>query len=145
MGHRITKEGIFPDEAKVNAVKQMPTPNDKKDIQRFLGLINYMGRFIPNLAEHSSPLRAMLRKEVVFVWGDEQQRSFDCLKKIIVSDQCLAKYDVTKPVCIEVDACNTGLGAVLLQEDRPVAYASRSMTAKLCYHRKRTARCGICM
>ena len=128
LGHRINASGVYPDEEKVRAIKEMSTPESKKDIPRFLGLVNYVGRFVENLSETNTPMREILKKNAVFVCGSIQQNAFDKVKDLIVSDKCLSFYDVKKDVVIEVDACKTGLGAVLLQDRKPVAYASRSMT-----------------
>ena len=128
LGHKMNKNGVFPDVEKVKAIKEMPIPTCKKDIQRFLGLVNYVGRFLSNLSEITAPMRKLLKKSVDFLWEEQQQKSFETVKSLIISEKCLSFYDVYKDVCIEVDACKTGLGAVLMQEDKPVAYASRSMT-----------------
>ena len=128
LGHRINASGVYPDEEKVRAIKEMPTPESMKDIQRFLGLVNYVCRFVENLSEMNTPMKEILKTNAVFVWGSIQQNAFDKVKDLIVSDKCLSFYDVKKDVVIEVDACKTGLGAVLLQDRKPVAYASRSMT-----------------
>ena len=61
-------------------------------------------------------------------WDQQHDESFNKIKNMLISSQCLAFYDVKKPVTLQVDACKTGVGAVLLQDGRPVAYASRSMT-----------------
>ena len=71
----------------------------------------------------------MLKKDVIFSWESTQQKFFEQIKKLIASAQCLNMYDVKKDVVLEVDACKTGLGAVLIQYGRPVGYASRAMTS----------------
>ena len=76
----------------------------------------------------TAPLRALLQKNIEWQWGTEQQESFEKIKQLLVNSQCLAYFDVEKPVTIQVDACKDGLGAVLMQEGTPVSYASRAMT-----------------
>ena len=83
-----------------------------------------------------------------FSWGIEQQKSYMELKELISSASCLALYDVNKDVTLEVDACNTGLGAVLIQGGKPVAFASRSLTSSQINYaiiRERVTSCGICL
>jgi len=129
LGHKLTSKGIEADENKVRSIMGMPTPEDKKDIQRLLGLVNYVGKFIPNLSEVTAPLRLLLKKNESWCWEDEQKEAFRKIKELILSKTCLQFYDVTKAVTIQVDASKSGIGAVLLQDNKPVAYASKSFTA----------------
>jgi len=93
-----------------------------------LGLVNYVGKFIPNLSEMTAPTRELMVKNVTWNWGNDQEKAFQKIKEVIVSKRCLAYYDVSKPVRMQVDASRSGIGAVLLQEGKPVAYASKSLT-----------------
>ena len=77
LGHIISSEGIKIDPSKTEAITKMPLPRSVNDLQRFLGMINYLGKFIPNLAEHATPLRHLLKKDVVFKL---QKPPFDALK-----------------------------------------------------------------
>ena len=88
-----------------------------------------MAKFIPKLSEVTSPLRELLQKDVHWHWDEYHKKSFQEIKKLLSSDRCLAFFDVSRPITIQVDASNSGLGAVLLQEGKPVAYASRSLTS----------------
>lgn len=128
MGHKITKNGFFPDESKILAIKNMPTPKTKKEVQRFLGMITYVGRFIPNLSNLNSPLRELTKNDVIFEWTDRHMESFINLKNILTEKPVLQYYDIDKPVVISVDASKNGVGAVLLQNSLPCAYASRALT-----------------
>ena len=105
----------------------MPTPTDKRGVQRILGMINYVAKFLPSLSEATSPLRELLRKDVHWQWEERHEKSFQNIKQMLISKRCLQFYDVTKPVTLQVDACNTGLGAVSIQDGKPIAYASRAM------------------
>ena len=128
LGHKITSKGIEPDDAKVKSIMEIPTPQDKKDVQRLLGPINYVGKFVPSLAEITAPLREVIRKNKEWTSEEKQANAFQWIKDVIVSKKYLAFYDVSKPVAIQVDACKSGIGAVLIQDDVPVAYASKSLT-----------------
>ena len=129
LGHKLTVNGIEPDENKIKSILEMPKPEDKKDVPRLLGLINYVGKFIPNLSELTAPLRELLVKNKPWQWGKSQNQSFERIKELLVSKKCLPYYDVQKPVKIQLDASKSGIGAALLQDDRPTAYTSKSLTA----------------
>ena len=124
------QEGIKPDNEKVRAINDMPAPTDKKGVERLLGTVNYLGKFIPNLATVTEPIRMLLRKDVEFQWSHEQDKAFEEIKIILTKNggPVLRLFDVQKSVTISCDASPTGLGGVLLQGGCPVAYASRSLT-----------------
>ena len=105
----------------------MPKPTDVSGVRRLLGMVNYVARFIPNLADVTEPLRILLKKEVQWHWHTKQEESFEEIKKLLTGCECLAFYDVNKPVQITVDASKSGVGTCRMQDERPVAYASRSM------------------
>ena len=106
---------------------------DKQQLQSFLGMVNYMGTFIPNLSHHMEPLRAMLKKDNVFHWEEQQTWSFQKIKALIAkaNETPLRYYDRMKPVKVEADASLRGLGTCLIQEfrgeDQPIAFASKSL------------------
>jgi hypothetical protein len=87
--HIINEEGIKSDPEKTEAVKQMDTPQNVGDIRRFLGMVNQLGKFFPHLANKTKPLRDLLSKKNQFLWGLEQQKSFDELKEELTSTQLL--------------------------------------------------------
>ncbi len=128
MGHKITSEGLKPDPEKVKAILQMPTPKDKKDLQRFLGMVQYLAKFIHHLSEIASPLRELLKRENDWCWYEQHQKSYDEVKKACAEPPVLRYYDVSKNITLSVDASMSGLGAVCLQDGQPVAYASRALT-----------------
>ena len=131
LGDKLTSKGVQPDPGKVSAIQNMPTPTDKTGVQRFLGMVQYLGKWIPDLSEITTPLRELLHFKNVWEWTDRHEKSFNTLKDIIVKQPTLVFYDPEKPIKISSDASKDGLGAVLLQlhgsEWRPVAFASRSM------------------
>lgn len=122
VGHLITADGLKPDPAKTEAVRCMPAPTDKEGVCRFLGFVTYLSKFIPNLSEIDAPLRQLTKGDVEFAWQPAQQQAFDKLKYLCTHHPVLKFYDVSKPVEIYCDASSTGLGAVLVQDDQPVAF-----------------------
>ena len=126
--------GMHPDPKKVQGITEMTAPTDKQQLQSFLGMVNYMGTFIPNLSHHMEPLRAMLKKDNVFHWEEQQTWSFQKIKALIAkaNETPLRYYNRTKPVKVQADASLRGLGVCLIQEykgeDQPIAFASKSLT-----------------
>ena len=127
-GHKITSEGVKVDETKVEAIHNMPAPTDVEGIRRICGMAQYMSRFIPDLAGTLEPIRALNRKGVPLVWSKECENAFNTLKKNLSESACLAYYDPSKELVIQVDSSKHGLGAVLLQDGRPIECASRALT-----------------
>ena len=133
LGHVVSEEGIAADPDKTKAVKEFPKPANITELQRFLGMTNQLAKFLPELARMNEPLRQLLKKEQMWLWDAPQQEAFENIKCTLSSAEVLAHYDPTLPCVIAADACQDGLGAVLLQTDvhgnrRPIAYASRSLT-----------------
>ena len=93
----------------------MTAPTDVKELQTFLGLANYLGRFTPHLATVSAPSRDLCKTNVPYDWGPEHDPAFSNLKKAISSNEVLRYYDNTKPLVIQVDASLIGVWAALLQ------------------------------
>ena len=128
VGHLLTAEGLKPDPEKVRAIVEMQTPKNVKDLQRFLGMVRYLSKFVPRLSELALPLQHLLHADVPWTWDSVHQRAFDNLKDAIGSTPALQFYDVSKSVTLTCDASFGGLGAACLQDGLPVAYASRSLT-----------------
>ena len=129
LGHLLTSKGMKPDPSKVNAVTEMPIPTNAKELQRFLGMVTYLSKFIPNVSQIAAPLRKILEKDVLWDWGKHQAESFNKLKFALSHAPCLAYFDVDKPLTLSVDASSKALGACILQDGRPIAYASKALTA----------------
>ena len=127
-GHRMTKDGVKVDEAKVQAIRDMPAPTDVEGEKRLCGTAQYMAKFLLNLAATLEPIRALTRKDTPFVWSKECEDAFNTLKKNLSESPCLAYFDSSKEVVIQADSSKHGIGAVLLQEGRPIEYASRTLT-----------------
>ena len=128
VGNIVSESGLKPDVEKVRAITQLPLPQSKEELQRFLGMVNYFSQFIPNQSEITAPLRNLLKKDVMWIWSYEHTQAVERLKQILSSQPVLKFYDPTKPVKLQVDASKSGLGACVLQDGHPIAYASRSLT-----------------
>ena len=113
LGHEINQEGIWPLEKEVAAIKQAPTPKTVEQLESFLGMINYYGKFIPNLSSIAAPLNQLRHKNRPWKWENQEETAFQQLKKALVSAKVLVHYDPTLPVKLDCDASATGIGAVL--------------------------------
>lgn len=127
LGHLITSNGIYPDNSHISAITNMPTPKDKKDVERLLGLVTYVGSFIPSLSDKTLALRELLKKGTEWQWYDRHDKCFSEIKTYLSTRPVLQYFDMRKPIVISVDASKTGLGACLLQDNLPVCYASKAL------------------
>ena len=128
VGHLLTAEGLKIDPQKIKAIQEMPEPESKEDVKRLLGFIQFLSRYLPGLSTVDAPLRELDKSDVLFHWDHPQKKSFEKIKELVSQAPVIQYYDVTKPVTIQCDASGKGLGAVLLQDNKPVCYASRSLT-----------------
>lgn len=128
MGH-VLSHGLKIDPEKVRAVLSMPVPENKPDLQTFLGFVQYLGKFMPNMSAVSAPLRKLVEQDSEWIWSDEQNASFETLRQMASNAPVLRYYDPALPLTLSVDASSKGLGAVILQNGQPIAYASRALTA----------------
>lgn len=127
-GHILSAEGLRADPEKIRAVRDMPHPEDAKAVQRFIGFVTYLARFMPRLSEVCEPLRRLLDKDVPWHWLPKHDAAVEEIKRLVTSAPTLRYYDVTKPVTIQSDASQKGLGCCLMQENQPVSFASRALT-----------------
>ena len=128
MGHIVSEDGLKPDGDKINAIANMPDPHDVASLQRFLGMTKYLSQYIPNESIITAPLRELLKKNAKWVWSDKHADAIQKLKRSLVNKPVFAFYDVNKPVILQCDASQSGLGACILQDNKPVAFASRSLS-----------------
>ena len=128
VGHTVSSEGLKPDSDKLRAVEQMKAPTNMKELQTFLGFVQYLAKFLPNMSDISAPLRQLLHKEVEWHWENEQEKSFQTLKKMCTNTPVLAYFDETKPIVLTVDSSSKGLGAAIVQDGKPIAYASSALS-----------------
>lgn len=132
LGHVFDERGMRPDDKKVKAIVEMPDPEDKKSLERFLGMVNYLSKFIPNYSESVAVLRGLLKKSSEWMWDTEHADAVRLLKRKLSSAPVLALYSHSLPITLSVDASASALGAVLLQEGRPVEFASLTLTETQC-------------
>lgn len=128
-GHTLSREGIKPDPAKVKAIQEIPPPKNKTELETILGMINYLARFAPHLSQTNAPLRQLLKQENEFAWDAQQDEAFRRIKELIMHHPVLAYFTPQKELRLQVDASKCGLGAVMLQDERPIAYASKSLNS----------------
>ena len=134
MGHVLTAEGVKADPDKVQGIKDLRDPESAEDVRSFLGTVNYLARYIPQLSQLAAPLRESIAAED-FVFREEDKKAWNKLKEAISEDTMLRYFDPTIPAVIECDASGNGLGAVLLQGGKPVYFASRTLSdAESRYH-----------
>jgi len=137
LGHTFTSEGVELDKNHVNSVVDLPNPSNKKELQSMLGLFNYFREFIPNMSTIVSPLRELLKKSSKWMWLPTHSESVNKLKKAVTSAPVLATFDPKKLIEVHSDASKDGIGCCLLQEGRPISFASRSLS----YSEQQYAQC----
>lgn len=127
-GHIFSAEGMKIDPDRVKAILNIKSPINKKELQIFLGMINYLRQFVPNLANIASPLQLLLKKNVDWLWTIVHETAFNNIKKNISESPVLQNFNPDLPIVIQCDASKDGLGCCLLQNGKPVSFASRSLT-----------------
>ena len=127
-GHRWSADGISPDPKKIESILQMEFPEDKETMHSFLGLVNFLNRYSPRLAELCSPLRSLILKDAHYKILQEHRRAFMDIKSEFRNRITLPYFDRDKRTILQTDASKKGFGAVILQDDKPVYFASRSLT-----------------
>jgi hypothetical protein len=130
LGHIVGVAGVKVDPAKVAVVASWPAPTNVKEVRSYCGLCNYFRKFIPQYASMVAPLTALTRKDVGFKWTQECQKAFDDVKQALITAPVLAMPDFSNPVEIEIicDASIRGIGAVLTQFGRPIAFESKKLS-----------------
>ena len=107
-------------------------PTNVSELRGFLGLVQYVGRYVPDLATVAAPLRELIKKSVEFHWGPDQEKSLKKIHQLMSACETLAYFDRNAPITLVADASPVGLGAVLLQEqgfiNRVIAYGHRSLS-----------------
>ena len=127
-GMKYTANGVHPDPDKVKDLKDMPAPTSKKELQEFLGFVQYLSPFIQNLADKSSVLRSLLKDDAAFLWEVHHEECFQKLEQTISDGSTLQYFNTQTEPTLQVDASIKGLGASITQGGLPVAYASKSLS-----------------
>lgn len=132
LGHIVTDKGVKPNPSKIDAIQNWPVPKNQKELRGFLGILGYYRRFVRDFAKITKPLTAQLRKGEQVEHTDQFLKTFKLCKNLLTQSDILQYPDLDKPFVLTTDASNFALGAVLSQgpigKDRPVAYASRTLT-----------------
>ena len=126
-GHKVTDKGILPDSDKIEAVMQMKRPTDITEVRRFCGLVQYMSRFVPDLADTLEPIRNLTRNNIEWNWTNECEAAWNSVKCQLTKAPILSYFNPEKELVVQVDSSKNGLGAVLLQDGKPLEFASRSL------------------
>ena len=127
-GLKFGAEGVRPDPGRIKAIQQLKAPQNVTQLQEFLGIATYMSPFIPNLSQQTANLRDLVKKDVDFIWTASHNAVFETTKEIICRQITLAYFDPQAESVVQVDASSRGLGAVLVQNGRPIALASKSLS-----------------
>ncbi|XP_055714231.1 uncharacterized protein K02A2.6-like [Phlebotomus papatasi] len=134
LGHRISGKGIKPAEDKISSIKSFREPQTREELRSFLGLVNYVGRFIKDCATVTDPLRQLIHQGVDFLWEEKHRKAFETLKDMISTPETLSYFDNGRRTRVIADASPVGIGAVLVQFDgdnttpQVIAYASKSLS-----------------
>lgn len=127
LGHIISDNGVATDQTKTEAMLSWPTPSNLTELRGFLGLTSYYRKFVKNYGVLAKPLTDLLQHNKSFIWTDTSSQAFTTLKKAMSNTPVLALPDFNLPFVIETDACQDGIGVVLLQQGHPIAYLSRAL------------------
>ena len=133
LGHCIDREELHTT-SEIEAIQLAPRPKNQHQLRSFLGLVQYYGKFIPNLASLLSPLNVFLKKDTERKWMAESEQAFVQTKEMLSSATIFAHYDPILPLHLAADASVYGAGAVISHvypdgSEQPIGYASRALTA----------------
>nr|GFB40778.1 putative reverse transcriptase domain-containing protein [Tanacetum cinerariifolium] len=125
--HVINSQGVHVDPAKVEAIKSWTAPKSPTEVRQFLGLVGYYRRFIEGFSLIAKPLTKLTQKNKTYEWGEEEEEAFQLLKDKLCSAPILALPEVSKYFVVYCDASLKGYGAMLMQREKVITYASRQL------------------
>ena len=133
VGHVISRQGIHPSPKKVEAIQKIDEPTNVTELKSFLGMVVYFAKLLPQLPERAAPLNELLKKGIPWNWTYGKSAAFNDLQDDLMSMSVLMHFDPSMPLGLACDASGSGIGAVLFHilpsgEERPIAYASKSLT-----------------
>lgn len=133
LGHKLSRQGIEADQRKVQTILEFRSPQNKEEIRSFLGLVTYLGKFLPDLGTNTEPLRQLTKKDAVFEWNEYHQQHFESLKRSLAELPTLSYFDPKRRTQLIADASPVALGAVLLQFDhqhspKTISFASKCLS-----------------
>ena len=132
-GHHFSKDGMNADDKKVSSLLNASAPSSASEARSFLGMAQYLSRYIPDFATITAPIRHLTHHSVPWIWGQQQKKAFECLKSRMASHKVMKYFNQSLKTEVIVDASPCGLGAILAQisadgQHSAVAYASRTLT-----------------
>ena len=135
-GDRLTRDGVQPDDKKVQAIHELKRSKTKEDVKRALGVINYLARFMPHELANSKVLSSLLKEDTAWEWSTQHEKEWNEIKTVLTNKPVLVCFDPRKQTKISSDASKDALGAVIMQlhdsKWLPITYAARSMTDAEC-------------
>lgn len=114
---KLSAQGVQPDQGKIKAIHDMPRPTDRTGVLRIIGMVNFVGEFIPNLSAKTSCIHKLLHKNSHFIWAVKHDQEWQRLKETLTTPPVLAFFDPTKRIKVLMDASKDSIGAVLLQAE----------------------------
>ena len=133
-GNVVSDQGFKPDPCEVDAIVRMPAPSNKTELSSFLGMVNYLAPYIPNLSDCTATLRQLNKKNADFVWNSVYERAFRNAKLHVANAVMLKFFDPDKDIVIECDTSGVGIGGTLLQDGHPITFVSQAlMSTQQCY------------
>jgi hypothetical protein len=130
LGHIVSHEGIKVDPNKIKTMREWPIPKTLNKFRGFLGLIDYYCKFLKNYGQLETPLKTLLNKEA-FSWTQEATKAFEKLKEAMCTTLVLATPNFTKTFVVECNAPGHAIGAILMQEGKPIAFESNQLKGKI--------------
>ncbi|CAI6350058.1 unnamed protein product [Macrosiphum euphorbiae] len=128
LGFIFSAEGVQPDSERIRVIRELNEPSNKKELQSFLGMVNYLRGFIPNLSEIVTPFRLLLKKNVLWEWSINQSTAFVKIKNILCEIPSLNNFSLNETFEIQTDASEKAIGCCIFQNKKPVHYASRCLS-----------------